>query len=175
MPSSLLSTNTAPFESQNRHFLCQQCVGHSCPHADHMTKQQVGRFEKKTTYVHCFITVLCLESKYTHKLTPIMGSSLQIVDYKLCRFSLIFVYYVGYSFISMPNCGQIWGWSCDSRGTGSPFPYLSTTLSSQWVQQMEIFTFVLFTVVRFVPEEIDPYLPIHHSGGLILCFKTYVT
>lgn len=71
----------------------------------------------KTTYVHCFITVLCLESKYTHKLTPIMGSSLQIGDYKLCRFSLIFVYCVGYSFISMPNCGQIWGCSCESRGT----------------------------------------------------------
>ncbi len=76
----------------------------------------------KTTYVHCFITVLCLESKYTHKLTPIMGSSLQIGDYKLCRFSLIFVYYVGYSFISMPNCGQIWGCSCDSRGTRLALP-----------------------------------------------------
>ncbi len=54
-------------------------------------------------------------------------------------------------------------------------PYLSTTLSSQSVQQMETFTFVLFTVVRFVPEEVDPYLPVHHSGGLILCFRKYVT
>lgn len=91
LPGSLFSSNTAPFESHNRHVLCQWCVGYSCPHNDHMTTWQDGQLTKWRMYIHLAPSHFDFNIHPQSDLANLLGGLKKDFEFNLCIGGLCFI------------------------------------------------------------------------------------